>query len=380
MKIVFLLSTLLLAWCIESAAEDNSEKSLQSVQAEIQLLSSELDKTKTSKTELYRQLKHQSQTISKLNRELHDLNNKIDKQSSELAALKKQQIQQNLSQAKQLEALSDQLRAAYLNAQPNYLKVLLNQHDPASFSRSSVYFEYFHQARQQQLAAISQTLQILTKSQQQLLVAQGRQQQLLERRQQQHKALQKSNQQQQLTLMQLDKKINLQGSRMSDLREQEKSLQAVFESLAPTKETLLAPLQSNTINFASLKGALSWPVSGKVIARYGSSRNIGTLTWQGIMIKSASGKDVISTASGRVVFSDWLRGFGLLLIIDHGEQYMSLYGNNQALLKEVGSVVSSGELIALSGDNGIRQYTGLYFEIRHKGNPTNPVKWLGKQG
>jgi septal ring factor EnvC (AmiA/AmiB activator) len=97
------------------------------------------------------------------------------------------------------------------------------------------------------------------------------------------------------------------------------------------------------------------------------------------MIASPSGKNVVASAPGRVVFSDWLRGFGLLMIIDHGDQYMTLYGNNETLLKQVGDNVVSGELIAQSGDRGIRQYAGLYFELRHRGNPRNPLKWLSKK-
>jgi septal ring factor EnvC (AmiA/AmiB activator) len=141
-----------------------------------------------------------------------------------------------------------------------------------------------------------------------------------------------------------------------------------------------APVQAiSTKPFAQLKGRLTWPIKGKVIARYGSSRKLGQLTWQGIMIKSAIGKEIRSAAAGRVVFSDWLRGFGLLLIIDHGDKYMTLYGNNQSLLKEVGDTVDAGELVALSGEQGVKQYAGLYFELRHQGNPTDPVKWLGKR-
>jgi septal ring factor EnvC (AmiA/AmiB activator) len=121
-------------------------------------------------------------------------------------------------------------------------------------------------------------------------------------------------------------------------------------------------------------------VQGKLLASYGSPRNLGKLKWQGIVIDSPTGNDVKATAAGRVVFADWLRGFGLLIIIDHGEQYMTLYGNNDALLKQAGETVQPGEIIAQSGEQGIRGLSGLYFEIRHRGNPTNPMKWLAGRG
>jgi len=126
-------------------------------------------------------------------------------------------------------------------------------------------------------------------------------------------------------------------------------------------------------------GSLTWPKKGKLLAHYGSPRNLGKLTWQGIMIAASSGDKIIAVAPGRVVFADWMRGFGLLLIIDHGDQYMTLYGNNESLLKRVGDEVGTSDLIAYSGEQDVRQQVGLYFEIRYKGSPANPMKWLRKQ-
>jgi murein hydrolase activator len=376
---ILLFSTLLLSCTSLTWADTNSTQRLENVQVELQTLSEEFNQNKASKSELYQQLKEQSKAISKLNRELRQLDQQLKQQNSQLDKLKQQQQQQQKSHAKQFKALSNQLRSAYINAQPNYLKVLLNQQDPASLSRTSIYFDYFHQARQQQLMDISSTLQLLAGNQQQLMAAQQRQQQSYKQRQQQQQALEKNNQRRLATMKQLDIKMNAQGTRISALREEEQSLQTLLKSLALQKKSKPMLQKSDDFKFASRKGSLAWPIKGKVIARYGSSRNLGKLTWQGIMIQAPAGNNVRSSATGRVVFSDWLRGFGLLLIIDHGDQYMTLYGNNQTLLKEVGDTVSTDELIALSGDKGIRQHTGLYFEVRHKGSPTNPTKWLGKQ-
>ena len=376
---ILIFFTLLLSFTSLSWADTDSTQRLENVQAELQTLSKEFNQNKASKSELYQQLKNQSKAISKLNRELRQLDQQLKQQTSQLDELKQKQQQQQKSHAQQFQALSKELRSAYINAQPNYLKVLLNQQDPASLSRASVYFDYFHQARQQQLIDISSTLQLLASNQQQLLAAQQRQQQLYKQHQQQQQALQKSNQQRLATVKQLEKKMNAQDTRISALREEEQSLQTLLKSISLQKKATPVPQKFKVIKFAKRKGSLDWPIKGKVIARYGSSRNLGKLTWQGIMIQAPAGNNVRSSAAGRVVFSDWLRGFGLLLIIDHGDQYMTLYGNNQTLLKEVGDTVNTDELIALSGDKGIRQYTGLYFEVRHKGSPTNPTKWLGKQ-
>ncbi len=366
-----------------AGAEATTTQRLENVQTEIKSLSKELGDTKASKNALYQQLKTQSQAASKLNRDLYKLDQSIQEQAKKIKVLQAQHDQQQQARSKQLVALNKQLRAAFTNAQPNYLKVLLNQQDPAKLSRSSIYFHYFHQARQQQLASINETLIELTNQQHELTTAQQNQQDLYKQRQRQQTQLEQNNQQRLITLKQLDQKLNAQSTRISALREEERALQAVFKSLQEQqekKEKQVISMPGKTHQkFASLKGSLPWPIKGKVTARYGSTRNLGKLTWQGIMIDAPSGKEVKASAAGQVVFSGWLRGFGLLIIVDHGDKYMSLYGNNQSLLKEVGDNVEAGELIALSGDKGIRQYAGLYFEIRHKGSPTNPSKWLGKQ-
>ena len=127
--------------------------------------------------------------------------------------------------------------------------------------------------------------------------------------------------------------------------------------------------------FAGLRGKLKWPSRGRLANRYGSRRKEGKLKWQGVMIKAPEGTEVTAISHGRIAFSDWLRGFGLLTIIDHGDGYMSLYGGNQSLYKEVGDWVEAGDVIASVGNSGGHRETALYFEIRHNGKPTNPLKW-----
>ncbi|PHS30680.1 MAG: peptidase M23 [Methylophaga sp.] len=359
-----------------AAKEPAAEQQLKDVKTEIHTLSTNVANDKSSQSELFQQLKQQSHAVSALNRTLLELKQKIQQHAIELTKIEKRQQQEQHSHDFELTALNKQIRAAYNTSQPNFVKVLLNQKDPASFSRSSVYFHYFNQARQQQLIDINAILQNLTADQKALLAAQKKQQQLYNQQQQKQQALQQQTQQRQATLAALDKKIASQDARLALLKEQEQSLQSLLHSLNKPKAST-----SPTIHkaFAKRLGSLTWPVKGKVLARYGSSRKLGKLKWRGIMIGSPSGKDVVASAPGRVVFSDWLRGFGLLMIIDHGDQYMTLYGNNETLLKQEGDNVVSGELIAQSGDKGIRQYAGLYFELRHRGNPRNPLKWLGKK-
>ena len=142
-----------------------------------------------------------------------------------------------------------------------------------------------------------------------------------------------------------------------------------------TKEKKVVDIKAYKINFAKLKKKLKLPVKGKVIYKYNAKRSDTGTKWKGLFIKAKEGSDVKSVAAGQVVFSDWLRGFGNIIIIDHGKSYMSLYGNNDSLLKQKGEYIKGGEVVALSGNSGGNKYNGLYYELRHNGKPFNPLKW-----
>lgn len=399
LAIAFLLFT------VGLAADSNTQK-LDSVREEIKSLNADLADKKASREELYAQLEEQSQRVSALNRELHALEQQITEKDQTLKQLREVAGIKEAEQQQQLDALYAQMRAAFINAEPSYLEMLLNQQDIATLSRGSTYFHYFHQARQQQLETIGQLLSQLNDEQQELLLAQqsletSRLEQLDKQR-----LLEQETQKRKATLAALDSTISSQDAKLATLKEEESNLQSLLDRLAREREQRLArekaerekqqkqqrqqtantkppailpPPKPNT-PFSRLTGKLNWPVQGKLLASYGSPRNLGKLKWQGIVIASPTGNDVKATAAGRVVFADWLRGFGLLIIIDHGEQYMTLYGNNDALLKQAGETVQPGDIIAQSGEQGIRGLSGLYFEIRHRGNPTNPMKWLAGRG
>lgn len=378
MRVLFFIALYSLGYLSLAFADVDSSQRLEKVQSELESLSTSIKNDKKTKDELYLQLKKQSKAVSKINRELRKLEQQLNEKNQQLEILEQEQKSYRQSHASQLSALSEQLRSAYINAKPNYLKLLLSQQEPSKLNRSSTYFKYFHQARQQQLEDINTSLQVLSAQQQQLLETQQQQQLLYTKQQQQKSLLSQQNDQRLATAKQLELKLDKQNLRIKALREEENALQVLLKSLSKPKE-VIATKPAVNYKFAKHKGSLLWPISGKIIARYGSPRNLGKLTWQGIMIKAASGKEIIASAPGQVVFSDWLRGFGLLLIIDHGDKYMTLYGHNQTLLKEVGDSVNAGDIIALSGDKSANKQAGLYFEIRHKGNPTNPTKWLSKK-
>jgi len=364
-------------------AADSSQR-LDDVKSEIKALESTLSANKADKEALYQELKKQSRAISSSNAKLRELSQQLKENQQQLSKLKTQQAKQEVDQQQHTDALLQQLRRAYIHAQPNYLKVLLNQNSPSQLARTDRYFQYFHQSRQQQLEAIKHQLSSLTEQQKQLFAVQQKNTNLLEQQRIQLTALEQKNKQRKQTFSKLDALITTQGSRLTALQQEEQSLQALLTKLsnkqkAPVIDPSTTP-PSDTQAFSKQKGRLAWPLKGKLLARYGSTRNLGKLTWKGIMIGSNVGNDVTASAAGKVVFADWLRGFGLLIIIDHGQKYMTLYGNNDSLLKQAGEFVSAGEVIAQSGSDGMHHYSGLYFEVRHKGNPTNPLKWLDKKG
>ena len=182
-----------------------------------------------------------------------------------------------------------------------------------------------------------------------------------------------SRQQRQQVLGALDRDLQDKGARLARLKQDEQELQALIRKLQETIDDL-PEVKTDERPLKSLKGRLNWPLKGRMLARFGS-RKAGNLRWDGVMIGTPEGRKVKAVHRGRVAFADWLRGYGLLLIIDHGDGYMTLYGNNQSLFKETGEWVEASEPVALAGSSGGRPEPGIYFGIRVKGKAVNPRKW-----
>lgn len=372
---VFALGLLLTA---PVAAEDDKKEELEAVRDEIAGVEADLSAREQDRETLQEQLRDISLEISENQKKLRELKQQIAAQDARIKELQSQQDSASEQQQAELEALYEQLRAAYINAQPGYLQMLLNQQSPTELTRFNEYYRYFHAARREQIDAINEKLAAISEEQKALYQAQKKLDDLYQNQQATQQQLKSRTEARKQTIAQLNEKIQSQRERLSNLQQQEKALQALIESLrreAEKKPPESAPVKPSQ-PFASQTGELRWPVKGRIIADYGSSRNVGKLSWRGILIQSEVGQDVQATAGGNIVFSDWMRGFGLLLIIDHGDGYMTLYGNNDSLLKSTGEPVQAGEVIARSGNQGVKQTAGVYFEIRHQGQPADPKKWL----
>ncbi|WP_254257905.1 murein hydrolase activator EnvC family protein [Methylobacter tundripaludum] len=308
--------------------------------------------------------------------------------------------------AKQNKELAGQIKAAYAMGQKEQLKLLLNQQDPALSSRMLVYYDYLNKARLTKLAGISESMQHLERL--------GKQQQheteLLEKNLEQKKSEQiavdgvrkrrselltqlksdfSSNEQQIIHLKESENKLkNLVSSLQrstNDLTfevEQTKKLHKAAEVPSePAKDLPDAKDDFSKLkgDFSSLKGQLPWPVKGRLTNKFGSARAESTESiWDGVLIDASEGTEIRAITSGKVVYSDWLRGYGLLIIIDHGKGYMTLYAFNQSVYRQVGEWVDAGEVVASVGQSGGRSHPGLYFGIRNKGKPVDPLEWCRK--
>ena len=305
---------------------------------------------------------------------LRKINRHLRKQKRELTKLKKQQQQTRNKLASQRNILSKQIRAAYMIGQQEYLKLLLNQENPAAIGRTLTYYDYFHKARSHHIDEAIVTikkLDDLTKlvkiKTNELKVS--RKQQLVEKQKLEDDFIDRSK-----IVKAMEKEIAKQGSRLKKLAADEKLLQQLLKEIHKIMPSLLTEIDKRE-PFSKRRGRLKWPVKGRVKRLFGKSRQAANIKWNGVLIPSAEGKEVKAISHGRVAYADWLRGYGMLVIIDHGDGYMTLYGYNQALYKETGDWVEEGEVIATVGRSGGQTDSGLYFEVRVKGQPSNPVKW-----
>jgi len=275
----------------------------------------------------------------------------------------------------------------YLHGQHDPLKILLNQQDPSQIARQLHYYSYFSRERATLISSLRQNLQ---RSQEQARIYQEKDTELkqIESEQTRQKAqLEQEKTARKTLLNRINQKIASQRHEIGRLQRDEKRLTKLIERLSrlarpkarkstSLRNNSLPSLQASDGAFRRLKGKLHLPVRGELFNRFGSQREDSGATWKGLFIKSPAGQEVKCIANGTVVFSDWLRGFGNIAIVDHGDGYMSLYGNNETLYKQAGETVKAGDTIAAVGNSGGIAETGLYFEMRYQSRPFDPLGWV----
>lgn len=400
-----------------------TERQRADLRSRIQALQKELDAREALRKEAADALKVSEIAISQTTRRLNDLAIQLNKARAELEALKKQIQRQQSSLTQLREELSEQLRRQYASGLSPWA-ALLSGDDPQALSRNLAYLDYVSQARAKKVAELKTEIERLAQLETRLDARQKEVSQLVAETTQQRSVLEAQKKERATVLARIEGQLQAQRSEAVRLGQDDQRLGGLIDSLGgqiqaakkadETRQALetkraeqaqraelaqeaqqierarlaaqeqeraqasrTAEAASTPLSGEGLKKGLRWPLRGTVMARFGTDRPEGGM-WRGVLIKAADGAPVQAVGGGTVVYANWLRGFGNLLILDHGEQYLSVYAYNQSLLKQVGDVVRAGDTVALAGSTGGQVNSALYFEIRHRGAAVDPLVFLSR--
>ncbi len=278
--------------------------------------------------------------------------------------------------AEESTELAAQVRAAYMSGSHEKIKMLLNQDDPATLGRLISYYAYLNQYRARNIETVSARIRELVQLQGRVAAEEVRLTDIGSRRQAELARVSTAQERRQQLLARLNSKIADEGTKIDRLAAQEKDLARLISELT----SILSDYPISSENpFSEHRGQLTWPVAGTLLHDFGQPRVGGKLKWNGVVLAAPRGREVRSVYHGRVVFADWLAGMGLLVIVEHGEGYMTLYGYNETILKNTGDWVAPGDVIATVGDSGGQAQAGLYFEVRYGTAPLNPNRWVTRR-
>lgn len=416
-----------------------AESERAELQQKLKALKNTINKTESARDKASDALEDSEQAISEANRSLRDLQSEQAQTAAKLKSLMEEQNRLSAKVERQKKQLSEFLRHQYMRGDSDRIKLLLSGDNPNRINRDLQYMGYVSQTQAKMIAALKLSLQAIEQNTQAALEAKADLDEIAQEEQEHKAALENEKKKRASLLAELANKLHAQKKEADSLQkdeqrlsslvlrlkklmedqarlEQEKAAQAEkqrLEKLALEKaqrerkqpanqqaksgkisnpnaidadeppktatrveQTPIAGGNDGT-EFSRLKGQLRLPVKGELIARFGSKRGDGP-SWKGLFIKAVEGADIKAIAAGKVVFAEWLRGFGNMIIVDHGGQYLSLYSNNQAVLKRAGDTVKAGDTIASAGNSGGNEESGLYFELRHQGRVFDPLTWVGK--
>lgn len=369
------LLLLLMLGAVASADEEQEQK-LDNLKRSISSLEQQLEDRDKERNSLQSELKKVELRASKINSNVRRLRGKINKLESELKDLSSRERDLQLGIRGQSAAIVEQIAAAYKLGNQEPIKLLLNQEDPQKIARVFKYYDYFLQARTEKIQRYKKDVDELATviadiETQKLRLTQSRADLEADKNKLTRQAKKRKK-----TLSNLQSSLRTDKKKLSKLKKERGKLEELLAAVKRAAADLALP--SNYESFISRKGQLSWPLKGRVAHSYGSRRS-GELRWEGWLIGAKAGDEVKAVHQGRVVFSNYLRGFGLLVIVDHSDGYLTLYAHNQELLKDTGDWVQSNEILSRAGDTGGLDKPALYFEIRKDGNPADPKSWLGKR-
>ncbi|MBU1224766.1 MAG: peptidoglycan DD-metalloendopeptidase family protein [Gammaproteobacteria bacterium] len=406
-----LLVLLALSWPLCAAANqaDRKQSELDALKQRLQTLQQDFRNTQAHRKEAVDELRESERAISSAVRQMRQLDGERQRTQSELRTLA-QQSEATVERIRtQQSHLAQALKGAYQRGQGDPLKLILNGGDPNQAARDLRYLAHLSRAQHAMIDALRADLAQLDALQLQTAQKSDELAQLQAAREAEQKKLLADKRAREQVLQKLSVQIQQQQRQISNLKRDERSLTQLVQRLnrlmaqqaareaaarkaqqkrAAAKDAAGGPRRPVAVNtdtpvafrsdrpFSRLKGALRLPVAGELMNHFGAPREGGGVSWKGLFIRAAQGTAVKAIAAGQVVFSEWLRGFGNLIIVDHGEGYMSLYSNNESLYKQVGERVQPGDAIAAVGNSGGQPDPGLYFEMRHQSRPVNPLLWV----
>lgn len=416
-----------------STQKKQAEEARAELQAKLKSLKNEINKTASAKDRASDDLEEVEDAISNSNRSLHELQQEQGVTEQKLKELLEAQTLLNNKIEQQKGQLADFLRHQYIHGDSDRIKLLLSGDNPNRINRELQYMGYVSQTQSKMIAGLRNNLAAAQKTTEEAQAAKDELDEIAAEEQAHKQALEKDKKKRAALLTQLSNKLHQQKKEADSLQKDEQRLSqlvlrlnklieeqikaeqakaallekqrqeklaadkarkdqlnnqtaktgktsranAIDDDEAPQKPATSTFAGNDGSEFSRLKGQLHLPVKGELIARFGSKRNDGP-SWKGLFIKAIEGAEVKAIAAGKVVFADWLRGFGNMIILDHGGQYLSLYSNNQSVLKHAGDSVKAGETIAAAGNSGGNEESGLYFEMRYQGRVFDPLSWIGK--
>lgn len=364
------------------AAAENDPAEAARIRQRIEAVQSSLGLVESRKDTVQGALGEIERRSGEIAKRLRALDRDIAQQQRQLVHVRQQKDKLLTSLREHNRGLDSQVRAAYMTGRQEWLKLFLNPDDPARISRVLTYYGYLSRNRLAQLRSINEGLEEVERMEQSIQAETRRLEQLQAQERADQGRLSDAQRDREGMLVQLREELHDKNTRMQELNGNLRRLDRLVTSvdLALADVPQARPSQPETAQKgpAGDTGAARWPVSGPLLKRFGAGRMGGR--WDGVLIKAAEGTPVTAAADGRVIFADWLRGYGLLLIVEHGGGYMSLYAFNQSLYKAVGEQVKAGEAISTVGRSGGRTQSSLYFGVRYAGRPVDPQNWLQKRG
>jgi septal ring factor EnvC (AmiA/AmiB activator) len=374
LALALVLTSLLVAPLSGAADKPAKQQQLQTLLKKIDKLKQAINVKEDSKSKYIKQLKSIEANVAQVNLKIRQTGKQIKNRKSRLKKLRATRLDHQRKLSRENEYLAEQVYAAFTLGRQEKVKLLFSQQAPDALQRNLVYYEYFSNARVELINGVQSSIDKIIETENLIRQAQAELQQDQQVLTGQKQRLRQDLAKRKTIIASLDSQLKQQGGSLSRLQDEATQLQNLINSI----QEIFAEAPESKISqqaFAGLKGKLAWPVEGKVRRLFGRHKPSSDLRWQGVRIEAQSGRHIKAVSHGRVAFADWLRGLGNLIIIDHGNSYLSLYGHNESLFKSAGEWVDAGEIISSIGSSGGQITPGLYFEIRKKGKPQNPTGW-----